>query len=235
MRALVVYESMFGNTRKIAETVAVGIGEHMSVHLVEVSEAPTTLDADIELLVVGGPTHERGMTTAETRAEAASRSVDHPLVSRGIGLREWLQAVRPAGPATFAAAFDTRISAPMVFTGSAARGYAVLLGEAGFQLVDHTESFHVGRNAPQEDALDPGEVDRAGKWGRKLAALIPPSLPEVADAAVAPRDAHPIEPPTELDPTATDRPTGELRREPDVLRALPDSAELEHGMGRRRI
>lgn len=224
MRALVVYESMFGNTRKIAESIAVAIGEHMSVHLVEVSQAPGTLDPDTELLVVGGPTHAHGMPTVETRSTAASRS-ESPLVSRGIGMREWLSTLRPSAGSTLAAAFDTRINAPMVFTGSAARGYLELLGAAGFRLVQATESFHVGINAPQEDGLNPGEVDRAGKWARELALSIPPQAPE---------PTVPVEPQVVVDQSA-DEVAGELRREHDLWLPLPDSGELEHDIGRRRI
>ena len=164
MRAVVVYESMFGNTRKIAEAIAVGIGEHMSVHLTEVSNAPTRLDPDTELLVVGGPTHAHGMTTQATRATARQRTPD-PLVSRGTGIREWLAALQPTGRQTAAAAFDTRVNAPMVLTGSAAKGYATLLAAAGFRLIDAPESFLVGVKA-QEDGLKGFEVDRAGDWGR---------------------------------------------------------------------
>lgn len=218
MRALVVYESMFGNTRKIAETVAVGIGEHMPVHLVEVAHAPVTLDPDIQLLVVGGPTHARGMTTAQTRSDAADRA-EGPMVSRGIGMRDWLLALRPAAKSTMAAAFDTRIHAPMVFTGSAARGYLELLDAAGFRLIEPTESFYVGSRAPQEDALNPGEVDRAGKWGRKVAAHVP--------VATDPHDG--------VGETSRDRDIAELRRDHDIWAPLPDSGELEHDIGRRRI
>jgi hypothetical protein len=172
MRALVVYESMFGNTRKIAEAIAVGVGEHMTVQLVEVSRAAARLDPDVDLLVVGGPTHARGMTTVKTRAEAARRTTD-PLVSRGTGIREWLGALRPIERSAAAAAFDTRIAMPMVVTGSAARGYAPLLRAAGFHLIEPTESFRVGMSAPQEDAVTPLEVDRAGDWGREIASRAP--------------------------------------------------------------
>lgn len=172
MGALVVYESMFGNTRTIAEHIAVGIGEHMPVHLVEVSHAPETLDPDVDLLVVGGPTHAHGMTTALTRADARRRT-GHPVVSLGIGMREWLEVLRPTQPSTMAAAFDTRTAAPVLFTGSAARGYSRLLTAAGFRLIEPTESFHIGLRAPLDDALNPFEVDRAAAWGRKLAAMMP--------------------------------------------------------------
>jgi hypothetical protein len=223
MRALVVYESMFGNTRKIAETIAVGIGEQLSVHLTEVSRAPSELDPDTDLVVVGGPTHDHGMTTAATRSTAASRRPE-PLVSRGIGIREWLAALRPTGRQTAAAAFDTRVNAPMVFSGSAARDYAPLLEAAGFQLIAPTESFRVGLKA-QEDGLVPGEVDRAGVWGRGLASQIRPRITKPVVPRDGPRLGQSIDP----------EPAGEAVRDHKLWVPVPDSSELQHGIGRRRV
>ena len=40
MKALVVYESMFGNTEQIARAVADGLAESIEVQLAEVSQAP---------------------------------------------------------------------------------------------------------------------------------------------------------------------------------------------------
>jgi flavodoxin len=60
-RALVVYESMFGNTEAIAHAIAEGLSPHLSVELVEVSAAPITL-RDVDLLVTGAPTHAFGLT-----------------------------------------------------------------------------------------------------------------------------------------------------------------------------
>jgi Flavodoxin domain len=69
MNTLVVYESVYGNTRAIAEAIAEGLG---GAPVVPVSRAEV---ADgTELLVVGGPTHMHGLATARSRqmgAEAA--------------------------------------------------------------------------------------------------------------------------------------------------------------------
>ena len=73
MRALVVYESMYGNTKEIAAAVADGLSTRMPVQLTEVGAAPTVLADDIGLLVVGGPTHAHGMSKPESRASAAER------------------------------------------------------------------------------------------------------------------------------------------------------------------
>jgi hypothetical protein len=175
MRALVVYESMFGNTRRVAEAVAAGLGDSMPVELVEVSRAPLSLDPGVELLVVGGPTHVHGMTTARTRSDAAQRA-SGTLVSLGIGLREWLDQVVPARGATPAAAFDTRINGPKVLTGSAAGAYAKRLRDSGYRLVSEPESFLIAAKAPQEDALVEGELREATEWGRALGASVPPRI-----------------------------------------------------------
>jgi flavodoxin len=67
MHAIVVYESMFGNTQRVAEAVAAGIAAHMTVELIEVGAAPTQIGEDVGLLVVGGPTHAFGLSRQSTR------------------------------------------------------------------------------------------------------------------------------------------------------------------------
>jgi hypothetical protein len=88
-RGLVVFESMFGNTQVIANSVADGLAPRMQVDLMEVGVAPTALDGDVDLLVVGGPTHAFGMSRPGTRQSAAQQS-QRGLVSARTGLREWL-------------------------------------------------------------------------------------------------------------------------------------------------
>ena len=173
MRALVVYESMFGNTRDIALAVAEGIASRMPVEAVEVGEAPRVLAPDVALLVVGSPTHRHGMTTPESRADAAARA-DGRLVSRGIGLHEWLDTLPPMAAPFDAAAFDTRIKGPGLLWGSAAKIVAKGLRELGFRLVEGPESFLVGGpTGPLVDRVVEGEFERARAWGARLAAAIP--------------------------------------------------------------
>src|SRR5215204_1687443 len=92
MRARVVYESMFGNTQAIAQAVADGLAERMSVDVEEVGSAATDVAGDVDLLVVGGPTHAFGMSRERTRESAAVQAAGE-VVSAGEGLREWLGAV----------------------------------------------------------------------------------------------------------------------------------------------
>ena len=168
MRALVVYESMFGNTRSIALAVAEGIARDMPVQTLEVSMAPKTLPADVALLVVGGPTHAHGMSTSKTRADAADRA-GKDLVSRGIGVAEWLATLHPTS-AQFAAAFDTRIKGPGLLWGSAAKQIATALEKAGFALVAPAQDFLVGGPlGPMFDRVVGGELEHAREWGTGLA------------------------------------------------------------------
>lgn len=177
MRALVVYESMFGNTRAVALAVAGGLATRMAVDAVEVGEAPPALPPDVTLLVVGCPTHAHGMSTSQTRADAAGRAGER-LVSRGPGLGEWLEAIgRPAASVT-AAAFDTRIKGPGLLWGSAAKVAAKRLQGAGFRFIPPARSFLVGGpTGPMFDRLVEGELERARDWGAGLApAVSEPSL-----------------------------------------------------------
>ena len=88
MRALVVYESMFGNTEAVARAVADGLAEMHDVDLREVSQAPIAVIARVDLIVVGGPTHAfslsrpatRGRFSVLDRQPARARHSDSPMV-----------------------------------------------------------------------------------------------------------------------------------------------------------
>jgi flavodoxin len=82
MRALVVYESMYGNTQVIAGYIADGLRGDYEVTLVPVAEATWDLVADADLLVAGAPTHMHGLSTRSTRRMAAQAAAKD-----GSGLR----------------------------------------------------------------------------------------------------------------------------------------------------
>jgi hypothetical protein len=168
MRTLVVFESMYGNTEHVARAIAEGLGD---AQVVEVGAAPADLPADLELLVVGGPTHAHGMSRERSRADAARR-VDEPIVSTGIGIREWIATVTPS-PTVVATAFDTRVPARELFTGSAAKSAAKALASRGFQVAP-PESFVLdGRKGEPFDRVAESELERARRWGRTLTNLLP--------------------------------------------------------------
>ncbi|WP_101790310.1 flavodoxin family protein [Nonomuraea indica] len=172
MDALVVYESMFGNTRRIAEAVAEGLSCRVRAEAVEVGSAPAQVGPDIGLIVVGGPTHAFSMSRTSTRRSAAQQATG-PLVSRGDGVREWLATLRTPAARLGSAAFDTRIAKPRM-PGSAARGIARRLRRLGVRAVGPAQSFLViGTQGPLVD----GEVERARQWGERLAASLPATAP----------------------------------------------------------
>jgi hypothetical protein len=165
MRALVVYESMFGNTRDVAEAVAHGLnGAGVATDVVEVSAAPHHLDATLDLLVVGAPTHAFGLSRDSTRADAATKG-HGPIISRGIGLRDWFGELA-RGDVPAGAAFSTRVRKPKV-PGSAAKALAKRLTQQGCRRARPPEDFWVeGLEGP----LLAGELERARQWGGELAA-----------------------------------------------------------------
>ncbi len=172
MRALVVFESMFGNTEEIARAIADGLASRMTVDLVEVGAAPAAIGDGLDLLVVGGPTHAHGMSTPDSRLSAARRS-ENGLVSAGIGLREWLAAARKGSAGVAVAAFDTRIKGPALLWGSAARAAEKEIRRLGIRLVTPPESFLVaGPRGPVSDVVLEGESERARRWGEKLGSML---------------------------------------------------------------
>ncbi|MEV4471868.1 flavodoxin domain-containing protein [Nonomuraea sp. NPDC049504] len=168
MDALVVYESMFGNTKQIAEAVAEGLATRLRTEVVEVGSAPAKAGPEVGLLVVGGPTHAFAMSRSSTRRSAAQQTTQ-PLISRGAGVREWLSALATASAEVCSAAFDTRVAKPRV-PGSAARGIARRLRRLGVRVVAPAQSFYV---TGTEGPLAAGELERARQWGESLVASFP--------------------------------------------------------------
>ncbi|MGZ4426765.1 MAG: flavodoxin family protein [Nocardioidaceae bacterium] len=164
MKALVVYESMFGNTQAVAEAVADGLSATMQVDLRDVSEAPTPATEDVDLIVLGGPTHAFSLSRASTRAEAIKQGATHG--SEEVGLREWLAHLERGPHSQLVATFDTRSDQVRHLPGSAAKKAARLTRRQGYPRAE-TESFYVADTA---GPLDPGELDRAKGWGARLGA-----------------------------------------------------------------
>ncbi|MGZ4179084.1 MAG: flavodoxin family protein [Solirubrobacteraceae bacterium] len=170
MDAIVVYESVYGNTREIAEAIADGVG---AVAVLPVHEAQRR-HGTADLLIVGGPTHMHGLATKRSRHVAATTAQEdgrsHLEAGATIepGLRSWLHDLSP-GAAHHAAAFDTRLDKSPRITGAAARGIARRLRRLGIDVVA-AESFLV------EDTEGPpkaGELERARAWGAELARSLP--------------------------------------------------------------
>ena len=77
MRAIVVYESMYGNTHRIAEAVAEGLSTAAETEVVSVHDASKDRLDTADLVVVGGPTHTHGMSHDSTR-QAAIEAAEEP-------------------------------------------------------------------------------------------------------------------------------------------------------------
>jgi len=168
MTYVVVHESMFGNTRMVAEAIAGALRTAGA----DVRQLPAAelggvrFDAD-DVLVIGAPTHAHTFPGARTRVAARDmvKKSNPPLVleptATARGIREWLKesAELPAR----AAVFDTRANGPRLLTGSAAVRIAHQLRRRHVQVLAPPESFLVSANQ-----LRDGEIARAAEWARTL-------------------------------------------------------------------
>ena len=160
MRGFVVYESLFGNTARVAQAVADGMKKRLDVELHGVAEGLRPGRTD--LLVMGGPTHAFSMSRTSTREDAVKQGANGDST---MGLREWLEEL-PDGNDTLFAAFDTRVEIVRRLPGSAAKAAAKVARKRGYQPLTRPESFYV------QDTPGPllhGEVQRAEVWGAQLA------------------------------------------------------------------
>jgi flavodoxin len=161
MKAVVVYESVWGNTAAIARAVADGMGPEVRAYATD--EIPTDVVASADLIVAGSPVFgfslpTDGMRERILRDEADAPSppdLSHP------SLRSWLDALPPGGGRS--AAFETRIWwSPRGATGTIERR----LSKLGYPPITKGQKFVVrDKYGPLRD----GELDRAREWGRQLA------------------------------------------------------------------
>lgn len=169
MRALVAFESMYGNTARVAEAIGRGLTSRgMDVAVTSVDRVDDTQVVDADLLVVGGPTHAHGLSRHATRDTARTdehNAYAHP--SPEPGLREWLDEL-PDGAGRAVAAFDTRLQHASFLTGSAAKSILHRLEARGFQAATHPESFFV----TDDNDLVEGEETRAERWAADVGGLL---------------------------------------------------------------
>jgi hypothetical protein len=133
-----------------------------------VAAGTADLIRDADLLIVGGPTHMRGMSSGKTRKlgiegeQKKSPEVQVEPGSDGPGLRDWFEGLpRPARSAS-AAAFDTRAGSRLA--GGAVMGIARRLRQHGYRVLDAEGYIITDSSGP----LRAGEVDRAREWGASL-------------------------------------------------------------------
>ncbi|MGN6637255.1 MAG: flavodoxin family protein [Oryzihumus sp.] len=173
MEAVIIYESLFGNTRAVAEAIAEGVrhaDQHARVRLVRAGEAEVADSAAVDLLIVGGPTHvlrmssertrQSGLAGEEKKAESQGQHLDLEPGAEGPGLREWFASLAKVGAGHRAAAFDTRMGSHLA--GGAAHGIARKLRHHGYEMVAPPQGFVVeGTEGP----LSKGERARAQARG----------------------------------------------------------------------
>ena len=144
MKALIVYDSVYGNTEKIARAIAEAITPSGEVKVLRAGEAnPSELES-IDLLIVGSPTHGGRPT---------------PAVQNLLNKVPKLQGIKVA-------AFDTRIPTKLVRVfGYAAGRIANNLKKKGSTLIASPEGFFVtGGQGP----LKEGELERAAAWAKGI-------------------------------------------------------------------
>ncbi|MCL4560692.1 MAG: flavodoxin family protein [Chloroflexi bacterium] len=155
MKTLVIYDSVFGNTEKIAQAIAESLGSRGSVEILKVGQVAPEQLAGYDLVVVGSPT--RGFRPTEAVA----------------GLLKRVRSMTLKGMRV--AAFDTRLKADeldkawfrfLVKTGGyAAKRIADQLKKAGGNLIVPPEGFYV---EDTEGPLKAGELERAASWAASI-------------------------------------------------------------------
>ena len=160
MRTMVVYDSMYGNTKHIAEAIGKALGLEEDVGILQVGQVKPEQLAGLTLLIVGSPTQRFSPTGATT-------SLLKSIPANG------LEGVKVA-------AFDTRITEAEIgkvrilaffvsMFGYAAKPIADRLQRKGGELAAPPEGFYVGGT---EGPLLEGELERAADWAREIAQRI---------------------------------------------------------------
>ena len=161
MKAVVVYESLWGNTAAIARAIAEGIGPDAQALTTDAARAEAIADAD--LIVAGAPVLGFSLPTDRMRdsvARSEAGAPSPPDLSHS-SLRSWLDSL-PRGHGR-AAAFETRIWwSPRGATGDIERG----LERAGYQRAAKAQKYVV---TDKYGPLREGELERARRWGKELA------------------------------------------------------------------
>ncbi len=155
MKAIVIYDSIFGNTEKIARSIGDALNSRMEVATIKVNDVREGQLKDIEWLIVGSP----------TRAFNPTRAINQFLKRIP---RDGLQGIRTAAFDTGIALDDVDSSVGRFFIkrfGYAAKKIASKLGKKGGSVAILPEGFFVEGN---EGPLKTGELDRAAKWAHQI-------------------------------------------------------------------
>ena len=166
MKAVVVYESYWGNTAAVARAIAEGIGPDAKA--LHTDEATPGAIAGVDLVVAGSPIIAFQLPTEKTRSDMAARpdkkapsppDLSHPM------LRAWIVGLPQVsgGGGVRAAAFETGFK---LSPGGASGKILKMLEAKGYQPVSKKQRFLVKTSyGPMKE----GELDRARAWGAELA------------------------------------------------------------------
>jgi flavodoxin len=161
MKAMVAYDSAFGNTEQVARAIGSALGPQEDVETLRVGDVTPERLAGVSLLVVGCPTQKFSPTGATTK-----------LLKRIP--KDGLKGVKVA-------AFDTRFTEAEIekvkilaffvrLFGYAAEPIADRLKNKGGELAVPPEAFYVSET---EGPLLEGELERAAEWAKQIAATLP--------------------------------------------------------------
>jgi len=145
MKVLVIYDSFYGNTKKVAE--AVGISFNPPATVVSVEELQMDMVKNADLLVVGSPIF--GWQPSERTSQFLTNLESNCLVGKK------------------AASFDTRLK--LFIHGEAAIKIANALKKAGAEIVGKPGAFFV---KTKEGPMVDGEIEKAKDWAKRLQQFI---------------------------------------------------------------
>lgn len=160
MKALIVFETWFGGARCAAEAIASGLRSNdIDAPMVNIADMIPALPRDLDLLIIGAPTHQRGLPTPATQTAAAQAS---GLPFHG-GINVWLDRLE-LPKHVYVALFDT-FTGNKFLAGSAAKAMTKVLVRTKHVRPVSCMSFHM---SVVQGSLRRGELDRAFEWGRAL-------------------------------------------------------------------
>lgn len=173
MEAIVVYESVWGNTAAVARAIAEGLGDGTEAFPTDAVPADRLARAD--LIVAGSPVFAFSLPSDAIRDRILQDETDGPLPDLSHpSLRSWLDGLAKGPGHGMAAAFETRIWwSPRGATGTIEKKLAA----AGYRRLLKAEKFVV---QDKYGPLREGELGRAYTWGEQLRVAMEHAVPSAA-------------------------------------------------------
>jgi len=156
MKSLVIYDSQFGNTERVAQSIVAALSSQGEVDVIRVQDVQPEHLTGIDYLIVGSPTQRFRPT---------------------IGTTSFLKSIPKDGlEGIKVAAFDTRLTREEIekvsilaffvrIFGYAAKPISDQLNKKGGELILPPEGFFVDG---MEGPLLEGELERAAEWAKQI-------------------------------------------------------------------